>query len=120
MSIEDMKVTTVCIPLKKFKQGEGFITVGQIMQVQDHATKDTLAIACPTRNRDVAIVEPDKPFNSGDTILCHDQEGVFLKLMNVDNDGAVSFTTHPDCVEIARPLNIFCIFAVTTAGLSYR
>ena len=119
MNIEDMKVTTVYIPLKEIKQGEGFITVGQIMQVQEHATENTLAIACLTRNQDVAIVEPDKPFSSGDTILCHDQEGVFLKLMNVDNDDAVSFTTHPDCIEIARPLNIFCIFTVTTAGLSY-
>ena len=120
MNIEDMKAPTVYIPLKEFKQGEGFITIGQIMQVQEHATENTLAIACPTHNQDVAIVEPDKPFISGDTILCHDQEGVFLKLMNVDNDGAVSFTTHPDCIEIARPLNIFCIFAVTTAGLNYR
>ena len=43
MNIEDMKVPTVYIPLKEFQQSEGFTTVGQTMQVQEHTTENTLA-----------------------------------------------------------------------------
>ena len=86
------------------------------MHAKERVTKDTVAVICKARENDIIAVEPGKPMISGTTVLCHDQEGVFLKTVIIDSDGNRRFVTHPECADNARPVEIFCIFGVTTAG----
>ena len=117
MNIDDLKIQTVLIPLMEYGKGQDFREVGEIMHAKERVTKDTVAVICKARENDIIVVEPGKPMISGNTILCHDQEGVFLKMVIIDSDDNRRFVTHPECAHIARPLEIFCIFGVATAGI---
>jgi hypothetical protein len=117
MDINNLKIPTVLIPLMEWKKGQGFIEVGEIMHAKERVTKNTVAVLCTTLENDIIVVEPGKPMISGNTVLCHDQEGVFLKTVIIDSDDNRRFVTHPECADIARPLHIFCVFAVATAGI---
>ena len=71
------------------------------MHAKERVTKDTVAVICKARENDIIAVEPGKPMISGTTVLCHDQEGVFLKTVIIDSDGNRRFVTHPECADIA-------------------
>jgi len=117
MNIDDLKIPTVLIPLMEFRKGIGFVKVGEIMHSKERATDKTIAVLCTTLENDIIVVEPGKTMISGATVLCHDQESVFLKKVVIDRDGKLRFLTHPECSDIAHPPKIFCPFAVATAGI---